>query len=154
MRYKGIPTYTRHSVAWPDQPLHSESPSVYDEIGVSFDAKGGGTHGEFRFTLHRFGLMNLERRRRRGDDESHVAVHCFSDGLAALADERVQTVLAALRRRVGQSVDAEALEELLRKNGIRPSVYHLQGEMKNASYDRRAEIPREIARLRRHESSA
>lgn len=117
MRCQGTPTYAQHTVAWPTLRL---DPYVVEEVNVCFEARGGGTHGEFRFEWLDF------------PGSSHppaLRVSCYSDGFPALLDPRVQAVLAKLRalRASRRDVSPERLMGYLEAEGIVASVAHVRG---------------------------
>jgi len=142
---RGIPTYTQHTVAWGNRvPLQH---GVNDEIGVSFDAFGGGTHGEFRFVWRELGA--------KYQPNGALQVQCFSDGLGAMLDERLLSLLrkvARLRQR-DRDLSPARLVELLEQAGVRPSEPHLRGK-NEPTYGRPAYWPdadrRAFERLRKH----
>jgi hypothetical protein len=158
---RGIPVYTQYSVAWPSQ-VNTFGRNVIEEVGVTFNAKGGGTHGEFKFAFYDLGSQ------RRNDaygglyhkNEHYFALQvcAFTDGLGALLDPRMLRVLEALRRtdRQDKDVTPEKLIEMLEGVGIGPSVYHLRGVLENDDLFEadRAAINKRIARLKKHEAGA
>lgn len=111
---KGRPQYVRYSTAWPDLPIRGTD-SRYDEINVSFDHRDGGTYGAFTFGFYDFGRGNLA-----------VRVEAFDDGLGALADSRVQAVIARLRR-ARKSPTAETFMGWLEAEGIRANPKYATG---------------------------
>lgn len=157
---KGIPTYTQHSVAWPNNPKRDR---VVDDVHVSFFAKGGGTHGEFTFEWVEFlrqrwdGRSNSERDLRFPYGALRVKV--FTDGLPAFLDQRIQSVLLRLSRldEDSRDVSPKTLIEMLEDEGVRPSWYHLQGLINAGAYEtyrERARFEKEIARQRKREEAA
>lgn len=122
MRCKGTPVYTQRSVAF---PTLSRRTYEVDNLGVSFAANedgGGGTHGEFHWTFHRFKTQNGEA--------DAVSLEVFGDSLAAFNDERIQRVLAKwyLSREENQdATEPEVFIRWLEEEGIGPSPYHLEG---------------------------
>lgn len=119
---KGTPRYTQHTVAWPRLPIHE--PNCVEELGVSFDAKGGGTHGEFMFRWYRFSSYSYR------DRTPSLRAEVFSDGLGAFLDPRIQRVVGVLQRRhaAGQpDATPDFLIALLESEGVKPSDYHKAG---------------------------
>jgi hypothetical protein len=142
MRQKGIPTYTRYSVAFPDSPLGR---GVKDSLSVSFAARGGGTHGEFSIDLHDLGS--------NGDG---IAIRCFTDGLTSLLDERVLDILQTLR--VMEAADRvptfDGVQSMLDAAGFVPSEYHLRGLLdSNPTMQERAALDKQLRRLKRQEEA-
>lgn len=112
---KGIPTYTQFTVAFPTLSRQEET---IDEISVGFDAKGGGTHGEFVFKWRDFGPSRA------------LQVCAFTDGgIAAMLDDRILPVLRMLaaRRHTLPEVTPEWLILRLEETGARPSLHQLKG---------------------------
>lgn len=123
---KGTPVYTQHSVAWPELELRDR---ILEEVSVSFDDKGGGTYGEFTFRWYHLGYKSslwggtsTEPRYPHGA----LRIDCFTDGLPALLDDRIQAVLGNLRRH-NRSPKPAKLIQLLEDNGVVASNYHLEG---------------------------
>ena len=128
-------TYTQHSVAFPTLPLAQKH--YKDEIGISLhDGEDNGTLGEMHWTF-----MDFDR----GFDSTPkpaIQMCVFGDGLACLADERVQNVIAAWKElRESDAVTAQDFIGLLEQQGIKPSQYHLAGIAEAAEA---AEIERKI----------
>jgi hypothetical protein len=136
---KGIPTYTQTSVAFPHNPKVRR---IVDEIGIVFQAKGGGgASGEVYFRW-----LDI------GDKFPHGAlrIEVFTDGLAAFYDDRIQAVVKRLRR-LGDITPARLIG-LLETEGVKPSVYQLQG-LRDAHppHAELMKIQDEMAKLRKHE---
>jgi hypothetical protein len=147
---RGIPTYTQYTVAFPTLPFRD---SVIEEIGVSFDAKGGGTHGEFTFRWYDFGGMHPYDKR----DHRALRVEAFTDGgISAMLDDRLLSILRRLsrRRRDIPEVTPDTLVQMLEEVGVRASVHQLRG-LYAESYGRPEYWPAEARRayqtLMRHE---
>jgi hypothetical protein len=144
---RGIPTYTQYTVAFPTLVMHERD--VVEEINVSFNAKGGGTHGEFRFVWYEFHRAN-------GSPERALRVEAFTDGMAAMLDERLLSILRTLANRKVSlpEITPTQLIEKLEEVGVRPSTYQLQG-LYEKSHGRPGFWPKEAQRqyeaLRRHE---
>lgn len=158
---KGTPHYTQHSVAW---PLNPRPPRVLDDIHVSFDAKGGGTWGEFSFEwielMRSTSLWPGSSRQEPDPAYPHGAlrIEVFSDGLPAFLDDRIQRVVVALRKlpEKKRDVSPERLIQILEGQGVGPSQHHLRGLIEAgayANYQERAVFEREIARQRRMEAA-
>lgn len=157
---KGIPTYTQHSVAWPTQALCDRA---LDEVGISFEAKGGGTHGEFRFVwvdldsgqAHDSWLPPAPVRYPNGA----LQIQAFADGFSALLDSRIVGVLDYLKRLPDRNRDITParLIELLERAGVRASTHHLRG-LHESTWGRPESWPDEprkaYDRLKKHEAWA
>lgn len=115
-RCEGKPEYTQYTVAWSSQP-DPRSASVVEDIGISFAARGGGTHGEFRLMFYNFKGQYKPR--------LHVQVQVFMDGYKAFMDDRVQNSIKRIRRMTKPT--PEKVIEALEGNGITASVYHMRG---------------------------
>jgi len=124
---KGTPTYTQHTVAWPSLTLPDR---VMEDMGISFDAKGGGTHGEFFFRWYNLGNNpSLWGGGDRGEPyypNGALRVECFTDGLTAMMDDRVQAVLDNLRKHNRNPTPAKLIQ-ILEANGISASEHHKRG---------------------------
>ncbi len=158
---KGLPTYTQHSVAWPQNP---RSPRVLDDIHISFVAKGGGTYGEFTFEwielMRNTSLWPGSDHKERDPRYPHGAlrIKVFTDGLPAFLDDRVQRVVKALKRlpEDRRNVSPEKLIVMLEAGGIRPSQHHLLGLIEvgqYADYAERRRFEDEISRQRKREEA-
>lgn len=112
MRSEGTPQYTQATVAWGPNVWYP-SRGVVDEVNVSFEADGGGVHGEFHFSIYQFGERDVA-----------VQIECFIESVEQLQDERIQAVIEGLR----EDESLENLLALLEQNGIQPSKYHLKAE--------------------------
>lgn len=144
---KGIPTYTLHSVAWPSLPLGGR-PRVTEELSISFEAKGGGSHASFNLRWY-----DLGRTMGRTEPPS-VAVECFSDGLGALLDQRVSRLLRRMQmhRKDDGSPQPDRVVEWLEELGVGPSTYHLRGLVEaGLTPAERDDVERRMKRLLAHE---
>ena len=115
---RGLPTYTVLSVAF---PTSIREPHIVDEINVSFNAKGGGTHGEFGFRWYMFNSTSRPT--------LAMEVHAFTDGMAAMLDNRIVPILEALARRKDSlpEVSVDWMVGKLEEAGVKPSTYQLRG---------------------------
>lgn len=105
-------TYTQYTVAFPSNPLYD---GETDNVGVSLDAKGGGTHGEFLFRFVTFKSMH---------DTKAVQLTVFGDGLSCFFDPRIQPVIQQWRDLPDpDEMTPEQLCRLLREAGAVPSRY-------------------------------
>ena len=161
---KGTPVYTQRSVAWPRNPARHDS--ELDDIGVSFDAKGGGTHGEFRFSWVEFTQpKSIWDYKGDGPKVRHPAyphgalkIEVFSDAFGAILDDRIIDMLRVIARMQEKRRDMspEKLIAMLEAAGVKPSQHHLRGRLEQNLYDGPAErraIEREIARQQRREAA-
>jgi hypothetical protein len=119
---RGIPTYTQYTVAFPTLPMRD---GMIEEVNVSFDAKGGGTHGEFSFRWFDFDKLHP----RDKEDRRALCVRAFTDGISAMLDERLLAILRRLARRKRDipEVTPDTLIQMLEEVGVRASKYHLNG---------------------------
>lgn len=123
-KQKGTPVYTQHTVAWPELPLRER---MLDEVGVSFEAKGGGTYASLDFRWHKLSTYEF----------GALRVECFSDGFGALLDPRIVSVIESLKRMRmdDRDVSPAKLIELLEAQGVTPSLYHLKGMIESGEHD-------------------
>jgi hypothetical protein len=154
-RFRGIPVYTQHSVAFPMLTLPSP---IVEELNVSFQAKGGGTHGEFTFEWASLGSRSFGRFGRETEPVVAIRVKAFSDGFGAMLDDRIVEVLTKLKRmrEKDRDVAPEKLIEMLEAVGVRRSIYHMRGMLDHGEvpYEERAGLQKEIERLRKHEEGS
>lgn len=108
----GTLTYTQHTVAFPTNRLMDDDT---DGVGVSLDAKGGGTHGEFQWRFVTFRNMH---------DTKAVQLTVFGDGLPCFFDPRVQQVVQQWREMPDpDEMTPKELCGLLEAAGAVPSRY-------------------------------
>lgn len=139
---KGIPTYTQHTVAFPTVSFHRHG--VFEELYISFDAFGGGTHGEFALRWVKF----------TQPESIALRIDVFTDGLSAMLDARIMGVIQALARRQRSLAEwtPEQVIGLLEAAGVRPSTHHLRGLLeRGGSHTDTMRWKRELEKLRRHE---
>lgn len=117
---KGTPEYTRWSVAFPRARERFDH-GVIEQIGVSFAARGGGTHGEFTISVHKF------------DNSFSPApqFEVFADGMGAFLDARTQRAVKRMVRKCEHTlpgghkrgISVDEIVDILNEEGFRPSRY-------------------------------
>lgn len=146
-KFRGLPTYTQNSVAFPTVALHTRG--AVDDINISFDAEGGGTYGEF--TVEWIDLKSAGRK----EEPPALRLKLFTDGMGAFYDERVQRVFDRIRRlpQARRDVSPERLIEMLEEEGIGPSLHHLRGMVEHGDlpHEQRVEVERKLAKMRKRE---
>lgn len=116
---KATLTYTQHTVAFPRLQISDSSDSVYDQVSISLDAEGGGSHGEFQFKFYNF--------KGYGGLDLAAKLTLFGDGIVAFTDERVQRVIQAwFKMDDPDDLTPARLIEMLNANGAVPSEHHLR----------------------------
>lgn len=106
-----VPTYTQHTVAFPNLPLNDHE---IEHVGLTFAAGPG-----FSFTWHTLG------------GEPAMRLQAFQESFASLISDRMVKVLVKLTPQGGRAAPSPAeLLRLLDQAGFAPSEYHVAGLVK------------------------
>lgn len=116
-------TYTLHSVAFPQVPLHER---IVNDVSISFGREGEWEHAEFVVSWYDPSIFG---------GKTTLKVGFFGESLHALDHPVVQALIAGIRKARDGDIDPspETVVEILDAAGAHPTHYHLRGLAERAT---------------------